>query len=115
KGLEEGAERAPPKAINTPILNRDDFRTHQYPPQPRGAVAGDDTNARQDTHAEQCVERCQRIIEIFALVIDARLPRDVDEIAAADVNEELLHLLVEREEAMRTDVEAVAAMLDRTG
>src|SRR6266851_1969419 len=114
-GLEEGVEKAPPEAIDDPIFERDDWRTYQHPPQPRGTVTGDDTNARQDAHTEQGVERCQRIIEIFALVIDACLPRDVDEIAAADVNEELLHLLVEREEAMRTDVEAVTAVLDRAG
>lgn len=70
-------------------------------------IARDD--ARVDgTEAGERIERLERIVEIFAAVMNARQSWDIDEIIPEQFFPECLDGGDLREEAMSTDVEAVA-------
>ena len=86
----------------------------------------DGTDARPDiarhaadrlegTHVEQRIGGPERIVEVLAIVVDAREPVAGQHLIAQNLRPEILDLLTFGEEAMAADIEAIATVLDRAG
>ena len=110
--LKEFLEQTPPEPIDHPILEAVDStgpsKTRDRPPHSLSLSV-----PAAESDAQYRVYWRQRIIEIFPVIEDARLPGHPDRFVTKHVFEELAYLCILREEAMRPDVEAVA--LERNG
>ena len=109
--LEKNLEQALAETVRHPLRERV-LRLDRL--QPRLQVADENVDRLCRAEIHERIHGLERVVEIFALVVNAREPRAIDEVIRHDLAPDFVHFLRLAEKAVPADIKAEALRLHRT-